>query len=203
MGAIAGAVGGMAGSGLGYSFSGAAANAGAAVTIIVIDFDRVTESNLSRIVGSRPADARGGGRLKVDVMAREVHSIDPTITFIAKTGNIAFADDARDVAAVSDFVFSATDTMEARFAFNALCHQYLVPGLQIGVQVLGGRAPGRCWPAVTTSNSRCGAEQRPSPASPSVTECCGHFTASSPRACRSAAGHRSPWSVSTRRNAPT
>jgi hypothetical protein len=106
-------------------------------TIIVVDFDRISFANLSRVVGSRPVDARRS-RLKVDVMARMVAAIDPTVRLIARTGNVAFADDAREIATEADFVFSATDTMEARYAFNAITHQYLIPGLQVGVKVIGG-----------------------------------------------------------------
>ena len=35
----------------------------------------------------------------------------------------------------ADFLFLATDTALARFAFNALCHQYLIRGVLVGAKV--------------------------------------------------------------------
>lgn len=36
-----------------------------------------------------------------------------------------------------DFAFLATDNILSRYAFNLLCHQYLVPGIQVGAKVTG------------------------------------------------------------------
>lgn len=102
--------------------------------IIIIDFDRVDITNLSRIVGATPMDARRG-RLKVDVLRRLVRSIDPDIDVVAIAGDITCAVDARALLA-ADYVFSATDTQFARFAVNAICHQYLIPGAQVGAKVV-------------------------------------------------------------------
>jgi molybdopterin/thiamine biosynthesis adenylyltransferase len=102
--------------------------------IIVMDFDRVEITNLSRLVGAAPRDGRRR-RLKVDVARRLIRSIDPTIDIAATTGDITYAEDAR-VLLEADFIFSATDTHFARFAFNALCHQYLIPGAQVGAKVV-------------------------------------------------------------------
>jgi hypothetical protein len=99
--------------------------------LVLVDYDVVSESNLSRIVGATAADV---GRLKVDVMRELVARIDPTIEVDAFFGDIAYADDARRVAA-ADFAFLATDTILSRYAFNLLCHQYLVPGVQVGAKV--------------------------------------------------------------------
>jgi molybdopterin/thiamine biosynthesis adenylyltransferase len=104
--------------------------------IIVIDFDRVEVANLSRIVGATPRDARRR-RLKVDVLRRLVASIDPEIDVVAIPGDITYLEDARELLA-SDFVFSATDTQFARFAVNAVCHQYLIPGAQVGAKIVTG-----------------------------------------------------------------
>lgn len=108
-------------------------------TIILIDFDRVEVTNLSRIVGATPRDARRG-RLKVDVARRSIKSVDPTIDVITSTANVTYAADAR-ILLSADFIFSATDTQFARFAVNAICHQYLIPGAQVGAKVVA-RADG-------------------------------------------------------------
>jgi hypothetical protein len=102
--------------------------------IIVVDFDRVETTNLSRIVGATPRDARSR-RLKVDVARRLIKSVDPTINIIATRGDITYVEDAR-VLLEADFIFSATDTQFARFAVNAICHQYLIPGAQVGAKVV-------------------------------------------------------------------
>ncbi len=102
--------------------------------IIVVDFDRVEITNLSRLVGATPRDAHRRN-LKVNVARRLVKSIDPTIDVVTSTGDITYAEDAC-VLLEADFIFSATDTHFARFAANAICHQYLIPGAQVGAKVV-------------------------------------------------------------------
>jgi len=104
--------------------------------ILIVDFDRVSTTNLSRIVGATPRDARRARR-KVDVLRRLVRSIDPSIEVLAIQGDITYADDAK-LLLQSDFIFSASDTQLARFAVNAICHQYLIPGAQVGAKVVTG-----------------------------------------------------------------
>lgn len=69
-----------------------------------------------------------------DCMHELVARIDPEIEIDAFYGDIAYADDARRVAE-ADFAFLATDTILSRYAFNLMCHQYLVPGIQVGAKV--------------------------------------------------------------------
>ena len=90
--------------------------------IIIIDFDRVDITNLSRIVGATPRDARRR-LLKIDVLGRLVNSIDPDIDVVGIPGDITYIDDARALLA-ADYVFSATDTHFARFA---VCLLYTSP----------------------------------------------------------------------------
>jgi hypothetical protein len=102
--------------------------------IVIVDFDRIDVTNLSRIVGATPKDARRR-RLKVDVLKRLVRTIDPEIEVTAVAGDVTYAQDAA-VLLGCDYLFSATDTHFARFAVNAICHQYLIPGAQIGAKVV-------------------------------------------------------------------
>jgi hypothetical protein len=99
----------------------------------VLDFDLVSRSNLSRIVGTTARDARKA-RAKVDVLRELVRRIDPSIRFEGVVGDVTYMDDARRITE-ADFVFSATDTLFARYAFNVLVHQYLVPGIQVGAKI--------------------------------------------------------------------
>ncbi|MDQ5819911.1 MAG: ThiF family adenylyltransferase, partial [Actinomycetota bacterium] len=106
--------------------------------IVVVDYDVVAETNLSRIVGAGPGDV---GRLKVEVMRDMVARIDPTIDIVPVPGDIFYADDARELVG-ADFAFLATDNILSRYAFNLVCHQYLIPGTQVGAKVTGDVAGG-------------------------------------------------------------
>ena len=106
--------------------------------IVVIDYDVVDETNLSRIVGATPADV---GRLKVDVAHDLAARIDPDVVVDAVYGDIAYVDDARRLLD-ADFAFLATDNILSRYAFNLVCHQFLIPGIQVGAKVTGDAAGG-------------------------------------------------------------
>lgn len=99
--------------------------------IVIVDYDVVDETNFSRIVGATEADV---GRLKVEVARDLVTRIDPGIVVDAINGDIAYVDDARRLRDC-DFAFLATDNILSRYAFNLLCYQYLVPGIQVGAKV--------------------------------------------------------------------
>src|SRR5205807_2189565 len=101
--------------------------------LTVIDFDRVSETNLSRIVGATTTDAKHA-LLKIDVLERLVRSIDASIAYRGIAGDIVDLDVARELLA-TDFIFLATDTIRARLVFNAVVHRYLIPGIQIGARV--------------------------------------------------------------------
>jgi threonine dehydrogenase-like Zn-dependent dehydrogenase len=106
--------------------------------IVVIDYDIVDETNLSRIVGATPADV---GRLKIDVAKDLAARVDPDVLVDAFYGDIAYADDARRLVD-ADFAFLATDNILSRYAFNLVCHQFLIPGIQVGAKVTGDDAGG-------------------------------------------------------------
>lgn len=78
------------------------------------------------------------GRPKVAVMRELVARIDATIE-VETLRDIVYAADARRVAE-ADFAFLATDSILSRYAYNLLCHQYLVPGIQVGAKVTAGSA---------------------------------------------------------------
>ena len=60
--------------------------------------------------------------------------IDPKIRVRVIVGDVRYQGDASALCD-ADFLFLATDTALARFAFNALCHQYLIPGVLVGAKV--------------------------------------------------------------------
>ncbi|MCZ7570768.1 MAG: ThiF family adenylyltransferase [Ardenticatenaceae bacterium] len=118
--------------------------------IVAVDFDRVDITNLPRIVGATRRDAltmltrsrfpwlrKLGKRLarhKVTVARGVAAQANPHIRYEGVIGNIldeAVAHRLTDV----DFLFLASDSMQSRVVFNALVHQYLIPGVQIGAKV--------------------------------------------------------------------
>jgi molybdopterin/thiamine biosynthesis adenylyltransferase len=119
--------------------------------VVVIDPDRVETSNLPRLPGSRRSDARmlfqhgwwpesfremgrRTARPKVHVAKR-----------LAREANLhtrvdAIFDDVREPAVAEglldcDYLFLAANSDQARLLFNAICHQYLIPGAQVGAKV--------------------------------------------------------------------
>jgi len=118
--------------------------------IVAIDPELIEESNLSRVVGSRDSDLGQNGprwlppvirrmfaraaTAKVEIAERVALEAQPAINFTAITEDIT-----RDHAAQSlvdcDYLFLAADSMQARLVFNALVHQYLIPGVQMGAKV--------------------------------------------------------------------
>jgi hypothetical protein len=118
--------------------------------IIAIDFDKVEASNLPRIVGATKWDAqcwlttskfswlqRFGKLLakqKVKVAKRMAKKANPKIVFKAIIGDILDEKTALRLKDV-DFIFLGSDTIKSRNVFNAIVHQYLIPGAQIGSKV--------------------------------------------------------------------
>lgn len=118
--------------------------------IVAVDFDRVELSNLPRIVGATAWDAMAwlatrrsawlrqlGKHLaskKVHVARRVARRANPNIRFDAVVGNILDQRTAKLLTDV-DFLFLASDSIQSRLVFNALVHQYLIPGIQVGAKV--------------------------------------------------------------------
>ena len=115
--------------------------------LVVIDFDRLDDTNRPRVVGAKRSDLRPRWLLpaiarllrhkakhKVDIARRVAREANPEIEFEAIAGDIT------DPAVVErlvdcDAIFLAADTMQARLVANALCHQFLIPTWQVGAKV--------------------------------------------------------------------
>jgi tRNA A37 threonylcarbamoyladenosine dehydratase len=125
--------------------------------LVAVDPDRMDITNYPRIVGARWRDIAWGmtasknwvirqfGRRlvspKVYVAQRMAREANRGVIFDALYGNIIDIAVARQLTD-TDFLFLATDTMQSRLVFNALVHQYLVPGIQIGAKVKADPATG-------------------------------------------------------------
>jgi hypothetical protein len=118
--------------------------------IIGIEFDKMEPSNQPRVVGSTPSDAqvflstvkwnalrkwaRRLSEYKVKVAKRVAERANPGIRYRAVIDNITKLDSAL-LLKDSDFIFLCADSAQARLVFNALVHQYQIPGIQVGSKV--------------------------------------------------------------------
>jgi hypothetical protein len=118
--------------------------------IVAIDFDRLSPHNRPRLVGAEFWDTvdflltsrwpwlrRLGQRLsrhKVHIAQRVALAANTNIRYHAIVGreiDASIATQLKD----TDFLFLCADSMQSRLMFNALVHQYLIPGVQIGSKV--------------------------------------------------------------------
>ncbi len=109
---------------------------------ILVDPDHVELTNLPRLIGARLEDAGTQNRrwrkknplTKVELAMRNIRAANPkslisTLTQDFCEGEVAarFTD--------CDYLFLAADSMRARLLFNAIVHQYGIPGVQVGAKV--------------------------------------------------------------------
>ena len=100
---------------------------------ILIDNDTVEKSNLSRIVGATELDATKKV-LKTEVASRLIKDANPSAYIEVINDDFAKRTVAHKVTDC-DYLFLAADSMRARLVFNAIVHQYLIPGVQMGAKV--------------------------------------------------------------------
>lgn len=119
--------------------------------LVVVDPDRVELTNLPRLVGASPWDAKAvftkegrpewlrrlGMQLstqKVRLAERVARRANPTITFEPIFGDFLRPEAAR-VFIDCDYLFLAADPMPVRHLFNSMVQQYAIPGVQVGSKV--------------------------------------------------------------------
>jgi hypothetical protein len=119
---------------------------------VLIDPDRADVSNLPRLVASRSWDvlvseataSRWGmlrplldrlRRQKVDLAARNIRRANHAAKIERVFGSVVAPENAARLLDC-DFIFLAADQMSARLVFNAILHQYLIPGVQVGARVV-------------------------------------------------------------------
>jgi molybdopterin/thiamine biosynthesis adenylyltransferase len=100
---------------------------------VLVDDDEIDETNLSRVVGASLADVVAR-ESKIAISKRVIGNANR----IAKT-QLLKGDVSRESVAKllthCDYLFLAADSMRARLVFNALVHQYLIPGVQLGSKI--------------------------------------------------------------------
>lgn len=101
--------------------------------IIGIDNDPVEIHSRPRLIGSRPEDAVEG-LLKVSVMERLVRDINPSVAFLGIAKRVQHAE-AVDALKEADVVFGCTDNWSSRNFLNDFAFRYLVPLIDMGLEV--------------------------------------------------------------------
>ena len=125
---------------------------------ILADPDRIELSNLPRVVGATGFHARAwflGGRwpdwiqkLAKDLSTQKVKLAKRVILKNNSRAKVEVIPDDFAKTQVAkqfkdcDYLFLAADTALARLIFNAIVHQYLIPGVQVGAKVQLDKATG-------------------------------------------------------------
>lgn len=97
----------------------------------LVDPDVLEDTNLNRLVGSRPQDV---GVAKVTIAERLIRSINPDATVQALQADIVDADVAPRLAGL-DALFLCTDSHASRAVVSQLAYQHLVPTFDMGVSI--------------------------------------------------------------------
>lgn len=123
---------------------------------VLVDPDRAESTNLPRLIGARRSDTgpklltgspvrwlravgRRLARHKVDLAKRNIMGANPEAS--VERYAVDFVESkAIDHIKDSDYMFLAADTMRARLLFNAIVHQYLIPGVQLGAKIVGDKS---------------------------------------------------------------
>lgn len=120
-------------------------------SFVLADPERAELSNLPRLTGATRADALAWftgagspswlrslamrmGAPKVKLAKRNILQANPLARVTAIFGDFLEAEIAAKFTDC-DYLFLAADTMRARLLFNAIVHQYLIPGVQVGAKV--------------------------------------------------------------------
>lgn len=127
--------------------------------LLFADPERIEPTNVPRVVGSTYRDSMAwlvgddrpmwlqnlGQRLstpKAHVARRVARAANPRTCVEAVFGDFLEPDVAQRFTDC-DYLFLAADSMQARLLFNAIVHQYLIPGVQVGAKVIANRETGR------------------------------------------------------------
>jgi molybdopterin/thiamine biosynthesis adenylyltransferase len=101
--------------------------------LVLIDSDRIDQTNLNRLHFSRRSDAIIG-RFKVDVVGEAIAEIGLTRSVVC----IRHFDDApecRDALRACDVIFGCTDDHLGRNFLNRIAHFYFIPVIDLGVLI--------------------------------------------------------------------
>jgi molybdopterin/thiamine biosynthesis adenylyltransferase len=100
---------------------------------VLIDADRVDETNLNRLHFSTRADAIAR-RYKVDVIGDAIAQIGLARS-VVRLAHFVDAPECRDAVRACDVIFGCTDDHLGRSFLNRLAHFYLIPIIDLGVLI--------------------------------------------------------------------
>jgi len=103
---------------------------------VLVDEQRGALSNLERMHGSRFEDLKASPPYKVEVMARLIREVNPAAKIKLLVGN-ALDDLVFNELLRCDVVLGCTDTLHGRACLGDLAALYLVPVIDVGVQLRG------------------------------------------------------------------
>jgi molybdopterin/thiamine biosynthesis adenylyltransferase len=98
-------------------------------SLLLVDHDVLSESNVTRVYGSSPYDI---GRPKVDVLGDHLRRIAPTTEVTTIRGTINDLSVARALTG-RDLVYGCTDDNAGRLVLSRLASYYLTPVIDVGV----------------------------------------------------------------------
>lgn len=99
--------------------------------ITVIDFDRVEEHNLDRLVYATTKDI---GRLKIEVLAEHLRASATATNFLCRPIDAAVYEETGLRAALDcDVIFSCVDRPWGRYVLNAIAYAHLIPVFDGGI----------------------------------------------------------------------
>ena len=104
--------------------------------IVVVDFDVVEAGNLSRSILFSKSDS-AQHRLKVEVVAERLRTINPAVEIVTVCGDIAY-DVGLGLLRRQDVVIGCVDSRWARYCINRLCMRAGIPWVDGGIGELEG-----------------------------------------------------------------
>jgi molybdopterin/thiamine biosynthesis adenylyltransferase len=99
--------------------------------LLLLDFDRLEETNLNRVVG---AQRRNVGEYKVNSARDLACRIREDINCESIVGNVLNRTDARRLLD-ADFIFCCTDSHGSRHVLNQIAYQFMKPVIDVGVTI--------------------------------------------------------------------
>ena len=104
--------------------------------LVIVDFDRIEVSNLSRSILYSQADA-AKRRYKVDAAAERLRAINPAVEVQTICGDVAY-DVGLGLLRRMDVVIGCVDSRWARYCINRLCMRAGIPWVDGGIDGLEG-----------------------------------------------------------------
>lgn len=108
--------------------------------LTIVDDDGAEEANRSRVVSMTPGDV-AQKTAKVDIMKRYGEAVNPAVRLEAVRGSSEDVGVQRLIRE-ADFIFCCTDNIASRVPLNRLAYQYLIPLLDMGMDLQRSGRPG-------------------------------------------------------------